>query len=224
MNGKDIIPEKKIQSSHSYGALQSLAWKEWLKHLKPIIRTSVETPHSVNMLINEKSLFDIHAHDSSDNSDTDSPHMLPKAHDDNALSDDDFSENAIVLVNIDSEEDDQVKLNEKKRSTSRVLLNTFNLEANDSKHTNVQSSISALDHLTPPIQKGDIVVLCVELSGILITGENGIFTRFIQQVLNYTDSVVFFVERMDRHEFQQTPILHFSGLGSKKCCCGIIWR
>ncbi|KAG2392212.1 hypothetical protein C9374_012464 [Naegleria lovaniensis] len=265
MNGKDIIPEKKIQSmnqyvlvkrtitdlwslnatlkrrrstdntastmkkSHSYGALQSLARKERLKHLKPTMRTSVETPHSVNMPINEKSIFDIHAHDSSDNSDTDSPHMLPKAHDDSgALSDDDFSENAIVLVKNDSEEDDQVKLNEKKlidenkesSSKSRVLLNTSNLEANDSKHTNVQPSTSALDHLTPPIQKGDIVVLCVELSGrILITGENGIFTRFIQQVLNYTDSVVLFVERMDRHEFQQTPILHFSGLGSKKCCC-----
>ena len=49
------------------------------------------------------------------------------------------------------------------------------------------------------IEKKDIIVLCVELnSRVLITGENGIFTVFMNNILNFTKNCVLFIDRVDR--------------------------
>lgn len=51
----------------------------------------------------------------------------------------------------------------------------------------------------PVISKHDLVVLCVELSGrMLITGKNGIFNAFVKEIMELTDQLVLFVDRLDR--------------------------
>lgn len=58
-----------------------------------------------------------------------------------------------------------------------------------------------LNGTVSPISKDDIVVLCVELSGrVLVTGDSGLFTTFLQEVNRYTKNLVLFVDRLDRRQ------------------------
>lgn len=165
-----------------------------------IFRTSVEAPQLLP-LPNDKGIFEIQNNDDSESDTETSTISNTSASFTQNLesSDDEFDENAIVLVKNDSEEED------KKPEDINLKQNV-----NNEKKTSCY-----------PIQKGDVVVLCLELSGrILITGENGVYSRFIQEILTYTDKIVLFVERMDRREFNQPATIRLkSNAMSKKLCC-----
>jgi len=83
--------------------------------------------------------------------------------------------------------------------TQKTLESSIMNECVEEMH-NVHSNFS----VTPTksmmsVSASDVVVLCVELSGrVLIHGENGIFTSFLQEARQNTSNIVLFVDRRDR--------------------------
>jgi isochorismate synthase EntC len=77
-------------------------------------------------------------------------------------------------------------------------LNAQHASLNDN-NSEIANLNTIFDKGVPNISSNDVVVLCVELSGrALISGQNGIFTPFLQEIQKKTNNLVLFVDRLDR--------------------------
>ncbi|KAL9658330.1 hypothetical protein ABK040_015650 [Willaertia magna] len=202
-----------MKKSSSFGALSSLP--------SFLDRKRSNNTRSVSM-DNRPKLFEMNKEKIGEDDESEDGDKREKKDED---SDDDSDEDETAIILMNNEDDDELEnkdLNGDKNSSPNTLSDNENTAITTSiQQSNVNPSIPHLNgtqqiveennkkkkntsSLNYPIQKGDIVVLCIELSGrILLTGENGIFTSFIKKLLTYTDKIVLFVERMDRNEFTE---------------------